>query len=125
MRAWANGNYDKVALMAPLALEHLGKAVLWRCNPVLLTPLGDNAEASLMSLATAPSLGSPKLRTIGLKQVLDRVEIVIEGLAIVHGDKCVWSTSATAQPMSVRPTRHETFCSTRSRSPKPCWPTWA
>lgn len=87
MRAWANGNYDKVALMAPLALEHLGKAVLWRCNPVLLTPLGDNAEASLMSLATAPSLGSPKLRTIGLKQVLDRVEIVIEGLAIVHGDK--------------------------------------
>jgi hypothetical protein len=87
MRAWANGKYDKVALIAPLALEHLGKAVLWRRNPVLLTPLGDNAEASLMSLATAPSLASPKLRTIGLKQVLERVETVIEGLAIVQGDK--------------------------------------
>jgi len=87
MRAWANGNYDKVALIAPLALEHLGKAVLWRRNPVLLTPLGDNAEASLMSLATAPSLASPKLRTIGLKQVLERVETVIDGLAIVQGDK--------------------------------------
>ncbi|MCK5753987.1 MAG: hypothetical protein KAH46_14920, partial [Mycobacterium sp.] len=48
-------------------------------NPTLLLPLEKNHEASLVALATSPNLGSPTLRTIGLKIALSR-------LIKVHGD---------------------------------------
>jgi hypothetical protein len=65
LNAWAVDDYGKVAVLAPLAVEHLGKAALWRENPVLVIPLSPDAEASLFSLATQPDLASPKLRTVG------------------------------------------------------------
>ncbi|MFI7192521.1 hypothetical protein ACIBQ0_22525 [Nocardia nova] len=86
MDAWSDENFMKVAVMAPIAVEHLGKAVLWQKNPVLLTPLLENSEASLVNLATAPSLAEPKLRTIGLKPVLSRIE-KINGTLPVRGER--------------------------------------
>lgn len=62
-----------------MAVELLGKAALWRLNPVLLVPLEPRQEAALVDLATDPSLESPSLRTIGLKVALAR-------LTRVHGD---------------------------------------
>ena len=76
MDAWSDDDYWKVAVSAPLAVEHLGKALLWETNPVLVVPLLPEAEASLVRLATAPSLADPKLRTIGLKLLLSRIEAV-------------------------------------------------
>lgn len=49
LSAWAEDQFGKVAALAPLGVEHLGKAVLWRANPVLLLPLSSDAEASLFS----------------------------------------------------------------------------
>ncbi|MFB8005123.1 hypothetical protein [Nocardia sp. NPDC056000] len=82
MDAWTDENYAKVAVLAPLAVEHLGKAVLWQENPVLLVPFLPEAEASLVKLATAPSLAEPKLRTVGLKLLLGRLEAVIGALPL-------------------------------------------
>lgn len=62
-----------------MAVELLGKAALWRLNPVLLVPLETRQEAALVDLATDPSLESPSLRTIGLRVALGR-------LTRVHGD---------------------------------------
>lgn len=83
MKAWAAGDFAKVGLMAPTAVEHLGKAALWNKNPVLLVQLDSNEEASLMSLATAPNLASKTLRTVGLKLVLTRVEKVLGGAPVL------------------------------------------
>jgi hypothetical protein len=80
--AWTAEDHQKVAALAPLAVEHLGKAVLWASNPVLLVPLAPDAEGSLFELSTKPDLSSPKLRTIGLKIVLSRVEKLLGGLPI-------------------------------------------
>lgn len=88
MRAWAAGDFAKVGLMAPLAVEHLGKAVLWNRNPVLLVQLNPNDEASLMTLATAPNLASKTLRTVGLKLVLTRVEKVLDGAPVLVKNDC-------------------------------------
>lgn len=82
LTAWAEDETTKVAVLAPLGVEHLGKAVLWSRNPVLLAPLATNAERSLLELATAPNLKSPKLRTIGLDRVLHRLESVLGALPI-------------------------------------------
>jgi hypothetical protein len=82
MDAWSDEDYMKVALLAPLAVEHLGKAVLWKENPVLVVPLLQDAEASLVKLATAPTLADPKLRTVGLKLLLSRIEAVIGALPL-------------------------------------------
>jgi len=79
---WAEDDYGKVAVLAPLAVEHLGKAVLWRENPVLVVPLTADAENSLFSLATQPDLASPKLRTVGLAILLRRLEQLLGGLPI-------------------------------------------
>lgn len=76
--AWADDDYDKMAVFAPLGVEHLGKAVLWHINPVLLIPLRDNAERSLMALALRPDLSDSKLRTIGLETVLKRLDLLLE-----------------------------------------------
>lgn len=82
LKAWADDDYAKVAALAPLAVEHLGKAVLWRQNPVLLVPLTQDAEPSLISLATKPSLSSPKLRTVGLAALLRRLERLLGALPV-------------------------------------------
>jgi hypothetical protein len=82
LNAWAADDYAKVAVLAPLAVEHLGKAVLWRENPVLIVPLTADAENSLFSLATKPDLASPKLRTVGLATLLRRLEQLLGGLPI-------------------------------------------
>ena len=82
MRAWANDDYSKVAAVAPLAVEHLGKAVLWEMNPVLLVPLTSDAEPSLIVLSTKPSLIAPKLRTVGMAVLLTRLEKVLGTLPV-------------------------------------------
>jgi hypothetical protein len=88
MKAWAAGDFAKVGVMAPMAVEHLGKAVLWNKNPVLLVQLDPNEEASLVALATTPNLASTTLRTIGLKLVLARIEKVLGGAPIlVNSDR--------------------------------------
>jgi hypothetical protein len=33
LTAWSEDDFAKVATRAPLAVEHLGKAVLWNSNP--------------------------------------------------------------------------------------------
>ncbi len=48
MDAWTEDDHQKVAMLAPLAVEHLGKAVLWKKHPALLVPLEKGAEASLI-----------------------------------------------------------------------------
>src|SRR3546814_14292201 len=63
-----------------MAVEHLGKAVLWHKNPVLLVQLDEKDESSLFSLATNPHLG-PAIRTITLRAVLNRTEKVMDGPA--------------------------------------------
>lgn len=82
LKAWSEDDYAKVAVLAPLAVEHLGKAVLWEENPALVVPLSSDAEASLFILATQPALGNPKLRTVGLKEVLRRLEQLLGGLPL-------------------------------------------
>jgi hypothetical protein len=82
LNAWLDDDYRKVGVLAPLAVEHLGKAALWAANPVLLIPLMQEAEPSLLILAVKPDLANPKLRTVGLNQVLLRLEQLIGGLPI-------------------------------------------
>jgi hypothetical protein len=82
LTAWAEDDFPKVATLAPLAVEHLGKAVLWNANPALLVPLSQDAEASLFILVERPDLAAPKLRTIGLRIVLNRLEKLLGGLPI-------------------------------------------
>lgn len=78
LTAWSDEAYERVGALAPMAVEHLGKAMLWRQNPVLLAPLGENAENHLFTLATDPQLSDPRLRTIGLDAVLRRVVRLVD-----------------------------------------------
>lgn len=71
---WVDDDQETVELLAPIAVEHLGKATLWSRNPVLLVPLTSNSEGSLHILANKPSITNPKLRTIGLGVLLERLE---------------------------------------------------
>ena len=82
LTAWAEDDFPKVATLAPLAVEHLGKAALWNANPALLVPLSQDAEASLFILVERPDLTASKLRTIGLKIVLGRLDTLLGGLPI-------------------------------------------
>src|SRR5688500_11477025 len=103
MKCWAAGDYAKVGLLAPMAVEHLGKAVLWRNNPVRLVQLDEKDESSLFTLATNPHLGAA-IRTITLRQVLNRAEKVLGGPPqLIKSRKTGWSTFATASPTSGRP----------------------
>lgn len=72
LEAWVASDSAKMVAFAPMAVEHLGKAFLWRENPVLLTPLSENHAASLLILATSADLSNPKLRTIALRETLNR-----------------------------------------------------
>ena len=73
--AWIEDDGEAVALLAPIAVEHLGKAVLWHANPALLVEIRNGREESLFKLAGAtPDIRDPDIRTIGFAQVLDRLE---------------------------------------------------
>lgn len=87
LKAWAEGDYAKVAVLAPLAVEHLGKATLWRTNPVLIVPLSQDAEHSLISLATKPDISDPRLRTISLAVLLRRLEQIL-GMLPIDKKRC-------------------------------------
>lgn len=78
LTSWANEDYAAVAMLAPIALEHLGKAALWKRNPALLVPLATNAEESLRILTLQPDLANSKLRTVGLALVLQRLSRFID-----------------------------------------------
>ncbi|TDD71228.1 hypothetical protein E1262_06310 [Jiangella aurantiaca] len=71
--AWSEDEFKKVSALAPLGVEHLGKAVLWRTAPTLLVPLSRDAEPALFALATKPDLDDPRLKTIGLSGVFERL----------------------------------------------------
>lgn len=74
LAGWVDDDPETVGLLAPIAVEHLGKTVLWSRNPALLVPLSNNAEPSLQILASRPTIANPRLRTIGLGVLLDRLE---------------------------------------------------
>lgn len=70
MDAWSDEATDKVAALAPLAVELAAKAMLWQVNPTLLVPLDRQYEASLVQLATDPRLSGENVRTVGLAEAL-------------------------------------------------------
>lgn len=80
--AWVDDEQPKVGLMAPMALEMLGKAALWRENPVLLIQLHDRHEAAFFQLATRPDLSATGVRTIGLQGVLSRLVSLLGSLPV-------------------------------------------
>jgi hypothetical protein len=80
--AWSEDDQAKVALMAPMAVELLGKATLWRANPVLLVQLNDRHETSLFLLATRPDLAAKGIKTIGLQSVLGRLIKLLGNLPV-------------------------------------------
>lgn len=82
LQAWAEDDYGRVSMLAPIAVEHLGKAVVWKHNPALLVPLAQDAEASLFILANNPDLENPSLRTVGLMALLGRLDRLLGGLAL-------------------------------------------
>ena len=81
--AWTEDDQAKVALMAPMVVELLGKATLWRENPVLLVPLNERHEASLFLLATRPDLAIKGVKTIGLQIVMNRLIKLLGDLPVV------------------------------------------
>ncbi|MFJ2757469.1 hypothetical protein ACIO3S_17835 [Nocardioides sp. NPDC087217] len=76
-RAWADKDPALVAVAAPMAVEQLGKAFLWRTNPLLVLPIDRKHEGLFIRMALNPSLADPSLRTIGLGAVLDRVMTIV------------------------------------------------
>jgi len=74
LTGWADEDDAVVAMLAPVAVEHLGKATLWSRSPALLVPLANHAEESLRILTDRPDLANARLRTIGLSVVLQRLE---------------------------------------------------
>lgn len=84
---WADDDPETVGLLAPIAVEHLGKASLWARNPALLVPLANHAESSLVILASSPIIANPKLRTIGLGVLLDRLERCMDAFPLSSQDK--------------------------------------
>lgn len=80
LEGWNDDNQMRVAL-APMAVEFLGKAVLWSKNPVLVAP--ENNESALLKLANdQPDIRAKGIRTIGLKSVLRRVGEVTGALSV-------------------------------------------
>ena len=108
MTAWANDDFAKVAALAPLAVEHLGKAVLWRENPVLLVPLAQDGETSLFLLATKPTLADPRLRTVTLTPILGRLDKVLGGLPVdpARRKRLVDSRNGAMHVGQAEPSRH-------------------
>lgn len=84
--AWSVDDEAKVALLAPMAVELLGKAALWKTNPVLLVQLNERHEKSLHLLATGPDLATTGLTTIGLRVVLTRLDSILGPLPVLADD---------------------------------------
>ncbi|WP_419703507.1 hypothetical protein [Promicromonospora sp. NFX87] len=80
--AWADDDYEKVAVAAPLSIELISKAVLWRVNPVLLVQLSEPHENSLVALATKADLALNNVKTIGLQLAFGRLEKVLGDLPV-------------------------------------------
>jgi len=76
LSAWLEEDYEKVALVAPVAVEHLGKAALWRTSPVLVMEI--NSEPSLLALVQRPDLSRPGVKTVTLRPLLSRLDKVIK-----------------------------------------------
>jgi hypothetical protein len=108
LNAWSDDDYAKVAVLAPLAVEHLGTAALWRAKPVLLVPLSADAENALFSLAMQPDIASPKLRTVGLAILLKRLEKLLGGLPInpTHRTRMVDVRNGAIRVGSATQSRH-------------------
>lgn len=76
--AYLDDAHRRVVAFAPISLEHLGKAVLASRHPSLLVQLHSSQERSLLALTGhGRAQDRAKLRTIGLKEVLTRVALVI------------------------------------------------
>ena len=66
-----------------MAVELLGKAALWRTNPLLvLAPEVVKDSASIVKLASGPDLRAPRMKTIYLAEVLKRIAILLSGLPL-------------------------------------------
>jgi hypothetical protein len=64
-------------------VELLGKAALWRTNPLLvLAPELLKDPASVVKIASDPDLRGPRMKTIYLAEVLKRVAILLSGLPL-------------------------------------------
>lgn len=83
IESWHDNDPESVVLMAPLAVELLGKAALWSLNPALLAlTAGPSAESSLVRLARGDDIEAKGLRTIGLAGVLTRLDQTMTGFPI-------------------------------------------
>ncbi|WP_169252865.1 hypothetical protein [Brevibacterium sp. 'Marine'] len=87
LAGWVDDDPETVGLLAPISVEHLGKAVLWSRNPALLVPLSNSAEQSLLILTSRPNIANPKLRTIGLGVLLDRLERTLGSSPLAISEK--------------------------------------
>lgn len=69
-----------------MAVELLGKAALWRTNPLLvLAPELLKDPATVVRIASDPDLRGPRMRTIYLAEVLKRIAILLSGLPLDQG----------------------------------------
>jgi hypothetical protein len=75
--------YRRVALDAGTALEHLAKACLATRSPALLTELRGEASfpSVLRLLGISQGSGARRLRTVGLRDALDRVKAFVSSAA--------------------------------------------
>ncbi len=77
------GNDHRAAVAGPMAVELLGKAALWKANPLLVVASDlVKDSASIVKIASSPDLRAPKMKTIYLSEVLKRVAILLNSLPI-------------------------------------------
>ncbi|PRZ40897.1 hypothetical protein CLV47_11362 [Antricoccus suffuscus] len=86
LTAWSADDTWLVGVLAPTAVEHLGKVALWRRNPALLVKLTSNMELSLFILTTRATLADPRVRTIGLDEVLQRLDRCVDDFGLTKDE---------------------------------------
>jgi hypothetical protein len=81
-------DHQRVALDAGTALEHLTKACLAKRSPALLAELktGPNNWPSLLLLCGYPEGKPRQLRTVGLREALDRVKTFVSSVEVTPED---------------------------------------
>lgn len=78
-----DGTDHRAAVAGPMAVELLGKAALWRMNPLLvLAPELLKDPATVVRIASDPDLRGPRMKTLYLAEVLKRIAIVLSGLPL-------------------------------------------
>ncbi|WP_233437876.1 hypothetical protein [Agromyces laixinhei] len=83
LTAWHDEDLEAVCLMAPQAVELLGKAALWARNPALLAVVsGNDGEQSLRRLVKGDPLSAPGLKTASLSVVLSRLADLNAGFPV-------------------------------------------